>query len=134
MLVTNQTSQDYWFGPLHLAAGNGQTLTVDDTTATSLYLANDAVADAINNLYVAGKISVSSAAAPFPRPTGVPALLHGDGSPEGRDFAPQGSLYMRRDQAGLYVKTTAVTLNTGWALNGSAELDYKQATSDITGD
>lgn len=133
MLVTNQTSQDYWFGPLHLAAGVGQTLTVDDTTATSLYLANDSVADAINNLYVAGKITVSSAAAPFPRPTGVPTLLHGDGSPEGRDFAPQGSVYMRRDQAGLYVKTTAVTLDTGWALNGSAELDYKQATADITG-
>jgi hypothetical protein len=80
MLVTNQTAQDYWFGPLHLAAGNGQTLAVDDTTATSLYLSDDAVADAINNLYAAGKIQVSSAAAPFPRPTGVPELLHGGGS------------------------------------------------------
>ena len=112
MLVTNQTTVDYWFGPLHLAAGVGSTLTVDDTTATSLYLANDAVADAINNLYVAGKISVSSAASPFPRPTGVPALLHGDGSPEGGVFAPQGSVYMRRDQAGVYVKTSAVTADT----------------------
>lgn len=63
MLVTNQTAQDYWFGPLHLAAGSGQTLTVDDTSATSLYLTDDAVADAIDNLYVAGKITVSSAAA-----------------------------------------------------------------------
>jgi hypothetical protein len=133
MLVTNQTAQDYWFGPLHLAAGVGQTLTVDDTPATSLYLTDDHVADAINNLYASGKITVSSAAAPFPRPTGLPELLHGDGSPEGSVFAPQGSVYMRRDQAGLYVKTTAVTLDTGWVLNGSAELDYKQATADITG-
>lgn len=46
MLVTNQTTQDYWFGPLHLLAGVGQQLTVDDTSATSLYLADDAVADA----------------------------------------------------------------------------------------
>src|SRR3954447_12685254 len=133
MLVTNQTAQDYWFGPLHLAAGVGQTLTVDDTTATSLYLSDDAVADAINNLYAAGKIAVSSAAAPFPRPTGIPQLLHGDGSPEGRAYAPQGSVFMRRDQSGLYVKTTAVTLDTGWVLNGSAELDFKQVTADVTG-
>ncbi|MGH2883085.1 MAG: hypothetical protein ACRDPA_10385, partial [Solirubrobacteraceae bacterium] len=61
MIVTNQTAQDYWFGPLHLLGGVGQQLTVDDTTATSLYLADDAVADALNNLYVAGKITVSSA-------------------------------------------------------------------------
>src|SRR5713226_9660998 len=117
MLVTNQTTQDYWFGPLHLLGGVGQTLTVDDTTATSLYLENDAVADAINNLYVSGKITVGSAAAPFPRPTGMPEVLHGDGSPEGLHYAPQGSLYMRRDGADawhLYVKTTAVTVNTGW--------------------
>jgi hypothetical protein len=70
-------------GPLHLAAGVGQTLNVDDTSSTSLYLLSDAVADAINNLYAAGKITVASAAAPFPRPTGVPELLHGDGAPEG---------------------------------------------------
>jgi hypothetical protein len=133
MLVTNQTAVDYWFGPLHLAAGLGQTLTVDDTTATSLYLANDAVADAINNLYIAGKITVSSAAAPFPRPTGVPTLFHGDGSPEGGLFAPQGSVYMRRDQAGMYVKSTAVTVDTGWVLSGGGEWDYKQATTDVTG-
>lgn len=133
MLVTNQTAVDYWFGPLHLAAGVGQTLTVDDTTATSLYLTNDSVADAINNLYLAGKITVSSAAAPLPRPTGVPTLFHGDGSPEGGVFAPQGSVYMRRDQAAMYVKTTAVTLDTGWVLNGGGEWDFKQATADITG-
>lgn len=62
MLVTNNTAQDYWFGPLHLAA-NATNVTVDDTSATSLYLLEDSVADAINNLYNAGKISVSSAAA-----------------------------------------------------------------------
>src|SRR3989442_14604304 len=100
MLVTNQTAQDYWFGPLHLAGGVGQALTVDDTSATSLYLTNDAVADALNNLYIAGKITVSSAAAPFPRPTGVPQLLHGDGSPDGGVFAAQGSVFMRRDNTG----------------------------------
>lgn len=133
MLVTNQTAQDYWFGPLHLAGGVGSTLTVDDTTETSLYLANDAVADAINNLWAASKITVSSAAAPFPRPTGVPTLFHGDGSPEGALYAPQGSVYMRRDQAGTYVKTTATTFDTGWVLQGGGEWDYKQATSDITG-
>lgn len=131
--VTNQTSQDYWFGPLHLPAGVGQQITVDDTSATSLYLTDDQVADAINNLSAAGKIAVTSAAAPFPRPTGTPELLHGDGSPEGSVFAPQGSVYMRRDQAGLYVKTTAVSVDTGWILNGSAELDFKQATADVTG-
>jgi hypothetical protein len=118
MLVTNQTTQDYWFGPLHLSAGVGQTLTVDDTSATSLYLTDDAVADAINNLYISGKITVSSAAKPFPRPTGVPQLLHGDGSPEGRVFASQGSAFMRRDNTGaanaLYAKTTGASFSTGW--------------------
>ena len=118
MLVTNQTANDYWFGPLHLAAGIGETLTVDDTTETSLYLTSDAVADAINNLYAAGKITVSGQADPFPRPTGVPQLLHGDGVPEGLVYAPQGSMYMRRDNTGasscLYVKTTGITISTGW--------------------
>lgn len=125
MLVTNQTPQDYWFGPLHLPAGVGQQITVDDTSATSLYLTDDQVADAINNLYNSGKISVSSAASPFPRPTGVPQLLHGDGSPEGLIFAPQGSLYMRRDAggaSGLYVKTTGVTLDTGWQSYTTAQV------------
>lgn len=119
MLVTNQTTVDYWFGPLHLQAGVGQTLTVDDTSATSLYLTNDSVADAINNLYDSGKITVSAAADPFPRPTGTPTLLHGDGSPEGLVFAPQGSIYMRRDGSltnggTIYVKLTGLTINTGW--------------------
>lgn len=119
MLVTNQTAYDYWFGPLHLPAGVGQNLTVDDTSDTSLYLKDDTVADAINNLYIAGKITVTSAADPFPRPTGTPTLIHGDGVPEGLVYAPQGSVYMRRDgtltNGGvLYLKTTGVTLNTGW--------------------
>jgi hypothetical protein len=117
MQVTNQTTNDYWFGPLHLPAGVGQQITVDDTSATSLYLTSDSVADAINNLYNSGKVTVSSAAAPFPRATGVPSLLHGDGSPEGLVFAAQGSLYMRRDGTGgsfLYAKTTGITFDTGW--------------------
>jgi hypothetical protein len=118
MLVTNQTNQDYWFGPLHLAAGVGETLTVDDTSATSLYLTSDAVADALNNLYNTGKITVASAALPFPRPTGVPQLLHGDGSPDGSVFAAQGSAFLRRDNTGaanaLYAKTTGVSFSTGW--------------------
>lgn len=118
MTVTNQTTNDYWFGPLHLVAGVGQTLVVDITTNASLYLTNDAVADALNNLYNAGKITVASPPVPFPRPTGVPQLLHGDGSPEGAVFAGQGSAYMRRDNTGaanaLYTKTTGVTFSTGW--------------------
>ena len=117
MIVTNQTTQDLYFGPLHLAAGVGQTLTVDDTSATSLYLTSDSVADALNNAYNAGRVTVSGQALPFPRPTGDPRLLHGGGSPEGIVFAPQGSAYLRRDAAAtyaLYIKTTGVTLSTGW--------------------
>jgi microcystin-dependent protein len=126
MLVTNQTNQDYWFGPLHLPAGVGQQITVDDTSDTSLYLKDDTVADAINNLYLANKITVTGAADPFPRPTGLPTLLHGDGVPEGLVYAPQGSVYLRRDGTQtnggvLYLKTTGVTLNTGW-------LDLAQAS------
>lgn len=136
MLVTNQTSQDYYFGPLHLAGGVGQQLTVDDTSDTSLYLTDDAVADAINNLYASGKITVASAAAPFPRPTGMPEVMHGDGSPEGLHYAPQGSLYLRRDGGDawhLYVKTTAVTLDTGWIALPGQELDYAQITASPAG-
>ena len=33
MLVTNQTTQDYWFGPLHLPARVDETLTVDGGSA-----------------------------------------------------------------------------------------------------
>jgi hypothetical protein len=128
MLVTNTTTQDYYFGPLHLAGGVGQTLTVDDTTATSLYLADDEVADALNDLYNAGKITVSSQAVPFPRPTGTPELLHGAGSPEGKVYAPQGSAYLRRDLVkGLYLKTTGRTLNTGWTLSSPGIADLRLA-------
>jgi hypothetical protein len=122
MLITNNTPQDYFFGPLHLPGGVGQTLTVDDSSSTSLYLTSDVVADAIESLASAGKISVSSVSAGinFPRATGSPDVLHGDGSPEGLIFAPQGSLYLRRDAAStsfyLFTKTTGVTLNTGWAV------------------
>lgn len=117
MLVTNQTTQDIYFGSLHLAAGVGQSLTIDDTSATSLYLLSDQVADAVNNAYLAGNITVSGQAQPFPRPTGIPQLLHGGGSPEGLVYAPQGSIYMRRDAAStyvLYVKTSGVTSSTQW--------------------
>src|SRR2546427_8269360 len=100
MLLTNLTPQDYWFGPLHLAAGNGQTLTVDDTSATSLYLTDDTVADSINTLVASGKITQTGAAPPFPRATGEPTILHGDGSPEGIVYAGQGSVYLRRDNSG----------------------------------
>ena len=104
---------------MHLPAGSGtSTLTLDDTSDTSLYLLNDEVADAVNTLYLASNITVSSYALPFPRPTGTPSLLHGDGSPQGMVYAPQGTLYMRRDSAqastGLYTKARGVTQNTGW--------------------
>lgn len=119
MLVTNQTTSDIYFGPLHLPAGVGEQLTVDDTSATSLYLLNDGVADALNNAYNSGKITVIGASDPFPRPTGNPTRFHGSGDPEGLVFAPQGSVYMRRDGVQtnggvLYMKTTGVTFNTGW--------------------
>jgi hypothetical protein len=118
MIITNLTDVDYWFGPMRLPGGSGQTLYLDDTSDTSLYLLSDEVADAVNTLLLSSNITVSSAAAPFPRPTGTPSLLHGDGSPEGLVYAPQGSLYMRRDSTlastSLYTKTTGVTVNTGW--------------------
>jgi hypothetical protein len=114
MLVTNQTNADYWFGPLHLPAGVGMTLTVDDVNATSLYLTDDSVADSINTLYNSSKISVSNQAAPFPRPTGVPQVLHGDGSPEGLVYAVQGSVYLRRDKMNLFQKSSGAHFNTGW--------------------
>ena len=117
MLVTNLTTQDLYFGPLHLPAGIGQQITVDDTSDTSLYNSDDSVADAVNNASDANKISISSAAAGFPRPTGSPQLVHGDGSPEGLVYAPRGSVFMRRDAAAtwvLYIKCTPVTKSTGW--------------------
>jgi hypothetical protein len=112
MLITNNTTQTYFFGPLVLQ-GSG-TLTVDDTTATSLYLTDDKIADQINTLAAGGQITVSSAAAPFPRPVGTPEILHGDGSPEGLIYAAQGSTYVRRDSMGILQKTTGIHLNTGW--------------------
>jgi microcystin-dependent protein len=119
MLVTNKTTADIYFGPLHLPAGIGQTLTVDDTSETSLYLTNDGVADALNNAYVAGQIDVSGEAQPFPRPIGDPQFHHGSGNPEGLVYAPQGSVYLRRDGVQsnggvLYLKTSGITQSTGW--------------------
>jgi hypothetical protein len=133
--VTNNTSQDYWFGPLHLLP-NAVNYVVDDTTETSLYLTDDSVADAINNLAAANKITVTGAASPFPRPTGMPQVLHGDGSPEGVHYAPQGSLFMRRDGGDawhLYVKSTAVTVSTGWIALAGQEFDYAQITASPAG-
>lgn len=119
MIITNQTASDYWFGPMHLPAGSGSTLDLDDTSDTSLYLIDDTIADQVNTLYQTDGplILVTSAATPFPRPTGTPDVLHGVGSPQGLVYAPQGSLYLRRDNPAtnsLYVKTTGVTYNTGW--------------------
>lgn len=124
MVITNQTNQDYWFGPLHLPAGIGTgTLTVDDTSATSLYLTDDSVADAINFLYAQNpaKITVSGQALPFPRPTGTPGVVHGDGSPEGLVYASEGTIFLRRDRSGIYKKSTIVHLNTGWDLVGDPD-------------
>jgi hypothetical protein len=135
--ITNNTSQDYWFGPLHLLP-NAVNYVVDDTTETSLYLTDDTVADAINNLYAApgNLITVTGQASPFPRPTGMPQVLHGDGSPEGVHYAPQGSLFLRRDGADarhLYVKSTAVTVSTGWIALPGQEFDYAQVTANPSG-
>lgn len=121
MLITNNTTQDYWFGPLHLLGGVGQTLTVDDTSATSLYLTNDEVADQINTLSdpSIAKISVSGAASPFPRAIGEPIVLHGDGSPEGLVYAPQGSIFLSRSSAVLFQKTSGIHSNIGWQQVGA---------------
>jgi len=66
----------------------------------------------------------------------MPEVLHGDGSPEGLHYAPQGSLFMRRDGADawhLYVKSTAVTINTGWIALPGQEFDYAQITANPSG-
>ncbi len=124
MIITNQTSVAYWFGPMQLPAGSGSTLNLGDTSDTSLYLVDDSVADMVNTLYQSALVLVTSNAAPFPRPTGVPRVEHGVGSPQGMVYAPQGSIYLRRDIAvqspaspvsSVYVKTTGVTFNTGWS-------------------
>jgi hypothetical protein len=124
MIITNLTSVAYWFGPMQLPAGSGSTLNLDDTSDTSLYLTDDSVADMVNTLDQSGLILVTSSATPFPRPTGVPRVVHGVGSPQGMVYAPEGSIYLRRDIAAtspaspvssVYVKTTGVTFNTGWS-------------------
>lgn len=123
MIITNQTDVAYWFGPMQLPAGSGSTLNLDDTSDTSLYLIDDSVADMVNTLYQSALIQVTSYATPFPRPTGEPTVAHGTGSPQGMVYAPEGSIYLRRDIAvastanpvsSIYVKTTGVTFNTGW--------------------
>jgi hypothetical protein len=141
MQVNNVTAQDYWIGPLHLPA-NTNAINVDDTSATSLYLTDDSVADALNYLYASGKITIvaGTAAQPFPRPTGKPDVLHGDGSPEGLVYASPGSVYLRRDLGKVYQKTTMVHLNTGWAITsqfnesalkaGAYETMVRQCVSD----
>jgi hypothetical protein len=106
-------------------------LTVDDTTATSLYLSDDTVADQINTLYASNKIQVSGQALPFPRPTGDPELLHGDGSPEGMIYAGQGSLYLRRDNASMYQKTSGIHLNTNWNVISGPTLQVVTAGSAL---
>lgn len=118
MNVKNNTDHDFWFGPL-LVPANATSVTIDDTSDTSLYLTNDAIADAINNLAALGSITITNAGPAYPRATGTPQVLHGDGSPEGIVYAGQGSLYMRRDSTGsnsLYTKTTGSTLATGWQI------------------
>jgi len=138
MLITNNTQGDYWFGPMHLLAGVGQTLTLDDTSDTSLYLIDDVVADAVNTLYLADMIGVTAASSPFPRPTGVPSLLRLSGSPEALVYAPQGSLCTRRDDpygaTTLFVKTTGVTLNSGWvSLTGAQRASYNAVVTSPAG-
>jgi hypothetical protein len=124
VIVTNQTTADIYFGPLHLGAGVGTMLTVDDTSDTSLYLTNDSVADALNNAYSSGNITVSGEAQPFPRPIGTPTILHGDGSPEGLVYASQGSVYLNRSAGSsinaIYTKTTGLHLSTGWVAMAGA--------------
>jgi microcystin-dependent protein len=122
MSITNQTNQEYWFGPLHLPAGVGTgTLVLTDPPETLLYNTNDTVADAINTLYTEARITVTVAPPGFPRATGVPQILHGDGSPEGVLYAGPGSLYLRRDNSGgaqLYQKVTGPHVNTDWSVVG----------------
>lgn len=83
-----------------------------------------------------GKATAQGGTGPalFPRPTGTPQILHGDGAPEGLVYAGQGSLYMRRDGTGansLYTKTTGVTISTGWVLfnTSSAGTTYRKNTA-----
>lgn len=123
MTITNQTNNQYAFGPYVLPPGIGTgTVTIDTTTNASLYLTDDAFADIVNALYVASPqlITVTNQPTPFPRVTGTPQIVHGDGSPEGVVFATSGSLFMRRDNGGatsaLYAKTSGPSLSTGWGV------------------
>lgn len=133
MLITNNTFQAYFFGPLYLAAGLSSTLTLDDTSATSLYLTDDIVADQVNTLAAGGQIVVTGAAQPFPRPVGTPEILHGDGSPEGLIYAAQGSTYIRKDTPGVYQKTTGLHSATGWTNIISPYTGPKFTMSSVTG-
>jgi hypothetical protein len=132
--ITNLTTDDYWLGPLHLLPLG--TLSVDDTSDTSLYRSSDAVADALNNLFNAAKVTATGYVLPFPRPTGIPEILHGDGSPEGSVFAGQGSLFLRRDNTGaangLYSKTTGASFSTGWDAFGGGLVGSVSGTYDLS--
>lgn len=72
------------------------------------------------------KITVSGAAAPFPRPTGKPDVLHGDGSPEGLVYASEGTLFLRRDNANVYQKRSMVHVNTGWTALGQGDRNQQK--------
>ena len=119
MVIQNNTAVEYWFGPISLPPN--ATITIDDITDTSLYLTDDTVADAINTLSETSPALITvtpTTGTIFPRATGTPTILHGDGSPQGLVYGPQGSIYLRRDSTAapttLYVKNSGVTLNTGW--------------------
>jgi hypothetical protein len=123
--LNNQTSNTYAFGP-YVLGPSPASVTIDTTTNASLYLTDDHFADIVNQLLALGFVTYTPGTqpTPFPRVTGVPQILHGDGSPEGVVFATQGSAFMRRDNSGagnaLYAKTTGPSLSTGWqAFSGS---------------
>ncbi len=133
MIITNQTALIIGLGRciFRLRSGTGS-LDLDDTSDTSLYLIDDSVADQVNTLYQSALVLVTSNALPFPRPTGTPDVLHGAGSPQGLVYAPQGSLYLRRDNlavTALYVKTTGVTYNTGWRPVTPSVLTFASGTA-----
>jgi hypothetical protein len=72
---------------MYLPAGNGSTLTIDDTTDTGLYLIDDTVAEAVNSLALSMMITVTpGTGSPYPRPTGP-------GSPPRRRFPERTDLF-----------------------------------------